>query len=464
VNLFVRQAAGGLLGSVALLLALGTVTAVHAQGDAPDDRRWFTIRGSAALEGSYTDNFFLTQKNRQSEWRETLTPSIEIALPPGRHEASLKYSPSVSHTSIDEGDVELFHLLSARGAFLLTDRLTLIPTEQFVRSDQTALSDPQAVRRGRTVLTSEVFTTALRYAQDVWTVTPRYSFTFNDEQAETTSTSSTTPPVALATVGGSVVSSASLERSILHTVGVEGSRNLTSRNVLGGSYEVTFADFRIADDFVSHVERLNFSREIDPVTTGRVEAEVTERYFQNDGTFMIYRGFVEGRREMTPALTVTGRLGYVFADFGSTNADDIEYLVRATYTGRLVRVALTSDETFQDTSADAINAGFIKARQHKIDVTFTPVDRFVLTLTGRYRDNRFTEPAGSTVAPDVTVTTAQGRERKDHIIEAGLELAYRMTRLLSLTAGYLHTTTESNQRGFSYDANSVHAGLVLTYE
>jgi hypothetical protein len=452
---------GGLFPEPPVLLPPGEFGPLPGLGvpPVPPDTRTFVLRGSVLLDGSYTDNFFRSSTQPEAEYREILAPTFDVQLRPGQAEFRLLYTPTVVHSSLtqSESDLRVFHLLNAVAAVPLSDRFTLEGADTFVETDNPTITDPSGVRRGQTVLTSEVFATRLLYQQDRWSLAPKYSLTFSDNRTE-----GAEAPAGSTTTSGTTTT---VEQTFVQTIGMDGTRNLSERSLLGATYEYTTARFQVAEDFVSHFGRLSLTRDINPVLIGKVEASVTDRIFVDSGALQIYRTAVEAKWNPVDFYVLVGRAGWVHGDFGANSADDAEYSLASTYSGSWVQLSLVSSRTLKDTTTQGVNGGFIKTDDYGVRVRFLPTDVFTVEVGGHYQDAVYVQTVGTTVNPTTsTTTTTSTPQRHDHTIEATLDATYRLTRMLSLILGYAYTNTKSNEPGLSFSANRVHLGLLVKFE
>ena len=92
-----------------------------------------------------------------------LPPGISLRLSTGRGQAEISYSPSLVHSSLNEGEIEVFHLFDGNGSLPLTERLTLRASDRFLRTDVPTLTDPRGVRRDRVTLIQNTLTSDLTY-------------------------------------------------------------------------------------------------------------------------------------------------------------------------------------------------------------------------------------------------------------------------------------------------------------
>lgn len=436
-----RRLPAGLLAAV---LTLFSAVPTLAQ----DDSRPFQFRSFLGLAGEYNDNFFLTEKNKQSEYREILTPGFSLRFSTGRSYAELSYAPSLVHSSLDEGKVgTVFQLFDTNGSLALAERLTLRASDHFVRTDDPAVTDPRSTQRGRSILIGNTFTSDLTYKQETWSLTPRYALTFNQTEGENQG-------------AATQVGNQTNDRGTVHTLGIDGTLDILGRNTLGAGYELAIGEFKVADDFVGQLVRLSFSRELTALTTASVEGSFAHRNVQGGSNYNIYRANIGVRREVSALYTSEVRVGYGVFDIaggGTATTGEPEYLLKGTYTGRVVRLTLSSGQSIQESFLEAENVGVTKTTWNDLEIRYEPTDRLALTLRGRYSQNRFLQTTPFTIV-------GQQQERKDTYYNAGLDVAFKLTRLLSLTLGYTYVNVDSNIPGNGYQNNVIRLGLTATYE
>lgn len=403
---------------------------------AQDDRRPLQLRGSVRVEGEYNDNFFQSETNQLADYRERLTASLSLRVLQGRSHAEISYEPSFVHSSVNEGAVDLFHLFTGGGRLALSERLTLVVSDRFARTDEPAITDPQGLQRDRSIVTTNSLTSALTYQRDTWSLTPRYSLVLSQTESEATAAGGSNRPT----------------QSTIHTVGIDGSRDLGPRDQLEGGYTLTIGAFDISEDFVGHGARVGLVRQLDPVMRASLQSSIDRREMAGGNTFNIYKADVGIRRDVSPRYTIEARGGYQATDTGS-EGNGVTFLLAGTYTGNFIRLTSTSSQTLQETFQERENVGLIRTRQSTWELLFEPAERVAVTLRAGYRENVFLQSAA-----------VDGRQREDRTMNAGMELALRITRLLTVTLDYAYTNVDSNVPGFRYESNRVRLGMTAVYE
>lgn len=428
---------------VALVLsALGLTLFFAPLGTAQEVSRQF--RPYVRVEGEYNDNFFLTQRDTRDELREIVTPGFSLRMLRGQSWAEIAYAPSLVHSSLNEGEVEVFHLLNGTGSLALSDRVTLRATENFLRTDVPALADPRGIRRDRITLIQNTLTADLAYTRDTWSLIPRYSLTLNRTEAADAS-------------AGDDPGRGTDEESIIHTLGADGTLDILRRNTLGLGYDLTVGEFTAANDFVGHTVRASFSRQLNPVTTASVRGSLSHRDVRSGDDFNIVSGDVGLSRAASRVYSVEGRVGYNLTDVTTgEGAQGVFFLLQGTYTGRLIRFTGASSQSLQETFLEADNVGVTETRDSTLQVQYDLSERLTLTLRGRLAENRLLQSR--------VVEAGQPRTRDDLLLDLGVEISFRLGRLFLLVVSYGRTSVDSNAPGFDYQNNRVRVGLTATYE
>ncbi len=397
----------------------------------------------------YNDNFFRTQQHRKADYREMLTPGAALRLLSGRDEATLAYSPTVIHSSLADEDIRVSHLLDGSGTLGLTERLTLKATERFQQTDEPVFVDPLSLRHDRQIVTTESLAGSLAYVRDTWSLTPRYGL-------------SITAFDTLGTGAAATTTSTVNERQEIHTLGVDGTVDVLDRNLVGAGYEYTIGTFRVARDFTGHLGRLSLTRTLSPQMTGSATASIAHRDPDGADPFNIYRGDVGVRRELGPLSFLEARLGYFATDAASGgDAAGVEYTLRGIYTGRWVTLIATSSRSLVESFTQTVNVGVIRMQVTALEARLEPAEGFTVTLRGILTESTFLQPAALTVETGATTT---GTTRRDTTVETGIELAYRLTRLLALSARYARVSLDSSVRGFDYVNNRAGVALTISFE
>lgn len=442
-------ARGALLVTVLAILLAGVPAA--AQPDVPpappadlgappatDDPRRLRVRGSLRLQGEYTDNVFLSERDRRDEFRESLTPTLALRYFTRDLSMSATYAPSLVHSSVSDDDALVFHDFAGDVRWALTERLALTVDDRFVRTDDPAVSDPRNAFRGRATVTQNALGSALSYRQEPWTATARYGLTLNRTEREGQS-------------------DAPDERSTVHVLGGDVTLDVLQRTTVAAGYDLTLGAFDVGGDVVGHRGRLGLSRALDPVTTADVRASLAHRDVDGGADFDIYRVDVGVRRELGPRYTAEARVGYAVFDPERGRREELpEVLLQGTYTGRAVRLTVRGVQAFQETFLEPQNTGVTRTREATIEVRWDLGARVTLTLDGRVADNRFLQSA---LVPGVTTGS-----REDTLLGGGLEVGVRLSRTLLLTLGYDHASVTSSVPGFDYQRNRVRLGITFVQD
>jgi hypothetical protein len=102
----------------------------------------YTSDVSLSLSEQYNDNIFLS-RDRVSDFITFITPGIGLSIKSSNSELKLGYSPSFSFYSSHTELNETSHHFTADGSFTLSERLSLLLRDTFVKSSE--ISDIRAV-------------------------------------------------------------------------------------------------------------------------------------------------------------------------------------------------------------------------------------------------------------------------------------------------------------------------------
>ena len=221
------------------------------------------------------------------------------------------------------------------------------------------------------------------------------------------------------------------------------------------------ATFRVAQDFTGHLGRLSASREVSPQMTASATASVAHRDPDGTAPYNIYRGDVGIRRELQPRYVLEARIGYFDTDaIRGSDGNGVEYTLRGTYIGRWVTLIGTSSRSLVETFTDTVNAGVIREQLTALEARFEPTRALTVTLRGAHTESTFLQAATLAIATG----TATAKTRQDTTLEGGIEVAYKLSRTLTLSVRYARTSLDSNVHAFNYINNRAGLALTATFE
>lgn len=382
---------------------------------------------SIAIQEEYNDNFFLTESGRKPDFSTSLIPGLSLRLSSGQSEATLSYRLSAVQSTALSDELRLLHQLKGSGDLALGERLSLRPREEFIRSDEPATTDPLGIQRERPILERNSAGLELAYTGDQGSGSLLYGNTFSSE------------------TGGAG------ERSNIHTLGAKGRMDLPlARTAITAGYEYVLSEFRIGDDFRGHQVDVGVSRQFDPLTEAALSGTASFRDFRTGEDLWIWRGAGRVTREFTPLLVGEGQVGYQAAEgVEGTGSKGLTWSIRVTWTGPSLRTSLVGAEAIQESFQERRNVGLFRSRDLSVDTAYTPTDRLTLTARISYGQRRFLQGAN--------------RSREDDLYGGELGLSYKLSRTLSLSAGYTYGRRDSNAQGFGYKNNRVRIDLTAGF-
>ena len=392
---------------------------------------------TVTLQEEYNDNFFLTDKNRKSDWRTTLSPGVSLRLTTGRSQADLSYLLSLAHSTAIGDELQIFHSLGGAGTLSLTERLSLHLSERFSRTDEPAVTDALGIFRDRRTVTTNSASAGLTHAGDRHWLGLTYADTRSGQ------------------------SGADAEQSRIHAVRPELAYTLDPVTSLDLRYEYTQAEFRIGRDFRGHEGNFEIKRELTRTTRAGLTGRLIVREPEEGRQFNIVRGGVTFTTELTPTLTWESETGYERATAGE-GTDGFSGLIRLTHQGPTVRLSLSVGQALEETFQERENVGLVRTRSAAIEATYTPTDRLTLAGSGSLALTTFEQSEAAATLLRTGAIQA-GREREDTLIRLELAATLKLSRVFSLAARYRFGQRDSNVPEFDYTNNVVTLGLTATY-
>jgi hypothetical protein len=195
--------------------------------------------------------------------------------------------------------------------------------------------------------------------------------------------------------------------------------------------------------------------------SGSTTASVVHRDPDGAAPYNIYRGDVGIRRELQPRYLLEARVGYFNTDaISGSDGSGVEYTLRGTFIGRWVTLVGTSSRSLLETFAETVNAGVVRQQFTALEARFEPAAALTVTLRGAHTQSTFLQAAALAIATGTTTS----KTRQDTTLEGGVEIAYKLSRTLTLTARYARASLDSNVHAFDYANNRVGLALTATFE
>src|SRR5262245_43081127 len=380
---------------------------------------------SGSLTEEYSDNFFLTARDRQDEYRTRL--GIDTVYRLGREPSflSLANSLSFNYQARAEQTSVAFANLSLNAGHQLPP-LSLALSESFIRSDSGEAAGPDSLRRGRSTYLSNSVTPQLRDAfSRVTSGTLAYTNTLvrNEDPAQ-----------------GNTLSHAV-------TAGLE--HQFTPLLSASVHYTFTTTDATVASDSQAHNATVDLGYTVGRNTSLRLQtsASLIERRQQGTDSH-IYGASVGVRQQFTPSLSGFGSLGVTVLEVNNGNPrvfPNWQVSLAGTVPGvRDLSVSLASQQQVSATATTVDNVGLELRQSVTLDLRYM-VSRYLSTsLFVGFTHTELFENVG-------TAESVKGRQ--DNLWRAGVRASYAVTRSLSLSVDYQHQRRDSNLADSNFDEN-----------
>ena len=417
----------------------------------------FQFEPSITLSEEYTDNFNLTERNKESNFRTTVAPGLRLLINTPLTRGVIAYTFSPAYDTAPD-DFSLFHSLLGQVVWQANPRWTLTLADAFTRSDEAGQADRLALRQERRKFTSNTLSLSSDYL--IGTVATRQSYQWslfdNDDGAETSS--------------HILAASATVPLYQVHLV-TGGYEYLTSETSGGTDTTVTgFGGSSGNFDVTGHRLTASGSRRLNPVTLvglrtsyawRNVTSELRERDFQlwNAAVFSDYQ--LPGRLLLRGSVGVSG----VMADSGETLGPLLSTLTSLTYQfGRAV-ATVAVDRGYSETFAEGENFGLVETEGITVSLTYPFTPTLSGTASGFFRHNEFTD-----VVSDSRAGLQNDRETESW--GGTILFTYQMLRnlLLDLSYSYVRQEGFGGRSGVSdvgadnsYTENRVRASIRLNF-
>lgn len=412
----------------------------------------FGFEPSISLIEEYSDNFNLTERDKESNFRTSLAPGLRLLIntPLTRGVIAYTFSPAYD-TSSD--DFSFFHSLLGQVVWQANPRWTLTFADTFTRSDEAGQADRLALRQERRKYTSN--TLALTSDYLIGTVTTRQSYQWslftNDDGADTSS--------------HLLAASATVPLSQVHAI-TGGYEYLTSETSGGTEGAVTGFGSTTEDfeDVTGHRVTASGSRRLNPLTLlglttsyawRAVTSDVRNRDYQlwNASVFTDY--LLPGRLLLRSSVGASG----VNVDSSESLGPLLSTATTLTYWFGRAEATLAVDRGYSETFTGGENFGLVETEGITASLTyrFTPV--LSATASGFFRHNDFKDSDGE---------GGEEAESWGGTVSLTLQLLRRI--LVDLSYGYVkheafggRSGTSAPGSGSSYTENRVRASLRLSF-
>ena len=412
-------------------LALALPVPVAAQIVVPSPYPPLEIIPSISLSERYNDNYFQRTTNKISEWRTTISPSLDLGLSTARSRSDLHYTLGVFHSTALDNNPYIQHYLNGSSKISLTERFSFLVTEAFVVSDDPGITNPQGVDN-QVKLTRNDVSGSLLYQGDQHSGWLKYTNTNIDREFF-----SVTGPAPVSTEASSSF------KNHLDIVGAGGKWLVGPVTTVTGSETVTFGDFsesgtsigQTASSFVVYETSLAADREFPGDTRGGVATTWSLRDPDVGKNVNLVKPSITVTRPITTSVSATASLGYDFA-FGGVHTNEPSGSLTLTYLGNAVTANLTFAQAMYETFTNSQNIGLTRRRELIAGVSYKPTDRVTLSTRGSIVQTKFFEPDVAFSQGIVLPTTNPRPTSTFYTFEAAINVV--LTRVFSASLSYVH--------------------------
>jgi hypothetical protein len=413
----------------------------------------FQFEPSLTLREEYTDNFFLTKSDKQSNFRSIVSPELRLGINTPLIKGLILYTFAPSYdTATDE--VLYFHSLLGQVVWQVNPRWQLTLADTFTKSDQRSEADRLSLRQERQTFTTNTF--ALNSDYLIGTVATRQYYrlvTFSDDGGNETTTHA---------LGASA--SVPLYRVNLLTLGYD---YITSDGSGTGGEQIpqitiTGEEFSIQ----GHQLTASASRQISSLTTLGLKGSYAFRNVTaetDDSDFQLWTASVFGKYTLPGRLVLDLSLGATgLTSAAETLGPNLSTTASLSYEFARATLALAVDRGFSETFAEGQNFGVVETE----GVTGSLAYRFTPSLTGTasgfYRRNKPTSFGSG------TALTSSNEDTENWGGSMGLSWRVLRNLLLGLSYTYEQVASDNSRSGVagdsqSYTENRVQAAIRISF-
>ena len=411
----------------------------------------FQFRPRVTLSTEYTDNFNLTERDKESNFRSAVAPGIDIGINTALTKGLIAYTFTPAYDTANE-EFTFFHSLLGRVVWQANPRWELTVADTLTRSDQPADADRLGLRQERRTFTTNTFALSSVYRIGLVQTQQSYNLMmFTDDSGADTLT---------------------------HLVGASAVVPITQLNSLSAGYEYLRSDSELGSDTTfqgqslgvagdessirGHEFTLGASRQFSTFNSGGLKASYALRNATDaigDTDFQLWNFSAFVRYALPNRLTINASLGVsgIMSDIEDHIGPNLFSATSVSYFFGPAVVSVAFDSGYSETFATGQNFGVVETQvvTGSFGYSFTPTLHG--TISGAYRH---TEPTG---IGNQSVTT------DTETLSGSVALTWRFQRRLVLDLNYTHLEQISGApslgRGSdgSYSENRVRAALSVLY-
>jgi hypothetical protein len=411
----------------------------------------FRLVPTLTVSEEYTDNFNLTDRNKQSNFRSTVSPGLQVLINSAFTKGVIAYNFAPAYDTAT-GEFQYFHSLLGQVTWEATPRWRLTVADTFTQSDQPSQADALGLRQERQTFKSNTLSLSSDYL--IGTVLTRQSYVmsmfFDDVGGDTTShTLAATASVPLYQTNSILV----------------GYDYLTSSTTGGSPTSGTLLASSNTSDTSGHQFSVGVSRQITPLRTVGLRGSYALRSFEDDTGDTDYSlwnvsGFftttLAGRLRLSTSLGVSG----LIIDPGGSLGPNFFTTTSLSYQFARAILTLSANQGFSETFSSGQNFGVVETSSYAASLSYPFTPSLSGTATGFFQRN-----SGTGIG---NVDTGQDNEEESW--GGTLDFSLRLSRTMHLGLGYsyLRHSGDNNQvsgftRSTDYTENRVRASLGIAF-
>jgi hypothetical protein len=422
------------------------------------------IDPTISLSEEYTDNFDLTERNKRSNFRSTVSPGLGVSINTAFLKGLVTYKFAPSYDTATD-DISLFHSLLGQIVWEVNPRWKLTVADAFTRSDEPAEADRLGLRQQRQTFTRNTLSLASDYL--IGRVATRQSYqmaSFSDDvgaetESHTLALSATAPLYETNSISGGY--------EYLTGTSTGGDVNISTTAPSTPSEESDVTGHRFTAGATRRLHTLQSVGVTTSYALRNITTQAQDSDFQiwNASTFTDYE--LPGRLRLNLTLGVSG----LTTDSGDSVGPNLSTRSSLTYQFARAVATLAVDRGFSETFTEGENFGVIETEGVTASLSYPFTPYLTGSVTGSYRHNKTTD-----VGSDI------GTNQRDQETEnwgGSLTLTWQVRKGLSVELGYTYTQQvgwEDRRAGGttgqfggslgaddSYTENKVKAALTFTF-
>jgi hypothetical protein len=406
----------------------------------------FQLVPSLTLSEEYTDNFNLSERDKESNFRSSVAPGLQLLINRAFVKGVAAYTFSPTHDT-STNDIGLFHSFLGQVAWDVSPRWRLTVADALTRGDEPSSADRLGLRQERQTFTSNIFSFSSDYT--IGKVATRQSYRMSlftdDDGGDTTSHS----VAAVATVPLSQTSSLSAGYDYLNST--------TSSDDDGST-----GGFRVsANDVTGHRLTGSVSRQVTALRSVGLSGSYAFRTVDSEtGTdYQLWNVAAFTSHTLPGRLTLDVSLGVsaLRPETEKTLGPHFSTATALRYQFARAVATLAIDRGFSETFSEGEDFGVVETTGGAVSLAYPFTPFLSSAVGGFYRRSKFTDVTGDDPSETERTTNWGG----------SLSLSWRIIRNLLLELSYSYVRQKGDEGQFdggdSYTENRVRAALIVSF-